>query len=153
MRSTMADCWLRRGTNGRAWSWTQTPIHRSHLPGCGSSASSMRDAFRNPRRKLIGFASYIRIYWASAGPTETGRFTRLAWTISSWSAPTICRSIFSGRACLNMLGSAQSINSRVRKRPVIVASPRLLETARSTIEQLRLVNALCWAKNFADGYA
>ena len=32
-----------------------------------------------------------------------------------------------------------------------VASPRLLETSCSTIEQLRLVNALCWAKNFADG--
>jgi superfamily I DNA and/or RNA helicase len=34
---------------------------------------------------------------------------------------------------------------------VIVASPRLLETSCSTIEQLRLVNALCWARNFADG--
>jgi uncharacterized protein len=34
---------------------------------------------------------------------------------------------------------------------VIVASPRLLETSCSTIEQMRLVNALCWAKNFADG--
>ena len=41
--------------------------------------------------------------------------------------------------------------SRARCLSVIVASPRLLETGCSTIEQLRLVNALCWAKNFADG--
>jgi predicted RecB family nuclease len=41
--------------------------------------------------------------------------------------------------------------SRARCLAVIVASPRLLETSCSTIEQLRLVNALCWAKNFADG--
>jgi predicted RecB family nuclease len=32
---------------------------------------------------------------------------------------------------------------------VIVASPRVLETSCATIEQMRLVNALCWAKNFA----
>jgi hypothetical protein len=42
--------------------------------------------------------------------------------------------------------------SRARCLAVIVASPRLLETTCSTIEQTRLVNALCWAKNFADGY-
>ena len=42
--------------------------------------------------------------------------------------------------------------SRARSLAVIVASPRLLETSCSTIDQLRLVNALCWAKNFADGY-
>ena len=41
--------------------------------------------------------------------------------------------------------------SRARCLAVIVASPKLLETSCSTIEQLRLVNALCWAKNFADG--
>jgi predicted RecB family nuclease len=41
--------------------------------------------------------------------------------------------------------------SRARCLAAIVASPRLLETSCSTIEQLRLVNALCWAKNFADG--
>jgi uncharacterized protein len=41
--------------------------------------------------------------------------------------------------------------SRARCLAVIVASPMLLETSCSTIEQLRLVNALCWAKNFADG--
>jgi uncharacterized protein len=41
--------------------------------------------------------------------------------------------------------------SRARCLAVIVASPRLLETSCSKIEQLRLVNALCWAKNFADG--
>jgi superfamily I DNA and/or RNA helicase len=40
--------------------------------------------------------------------------------------------------------------SRARCLAVIVASPRLLETSCSTIEQLRLVNALCRAKNFAD---
>ena len=42
--------------------------------------------------------------------------------------------------------------SRARCLAVVVASPRLLETSCSTIEQMRLVNALCWAKNFADGY-
>jgi predicted RecB family nuclease len=42
--------------------------------------------------------------------------------------------------------------SRARCLAVIVASPRLLETSCSTIEQMRLVNALCWAKNFTDGY-
>jgi uncharacterized protein len=41
--------------------------------------------------------------------------------------------------------------SRARCLAVIVASPRLLETSCSTIEQMRLVNALCWANNFADG--
>jgi uncharacterized protein len=41
--------------------------------------------------------------------------------------------------------------SRARCLAVIVASPRLLETSCSTIEQMRLVNTLCWAKNFADG--
>jgi uncharacterized protein len=41
--------------------------------------------------------------------------------------------------------------SRARCRlAVIVASPRLLETSCSTIEQMRLVNTLCWIKNFAD---
>jgi uncharacterized protein len=43
--------------------------------------------------------------------------------------------------------------SRARCLAVIIASPRLLETSCSTIEQLRLVNALCWAKNFADSVA
>src|SRR5207244_10159975 len=43
--------------------------------------------------------------------------------------------------------------SRARCLAVIVASTRLLETSCSTIEQMRLVNALCWAKKFADGYA
>jgi AAA domain-containing protein len=35
---------------------------------------------------------------------------------------------------------------------IIVASPRLLETSCTNIGQLRLVNALSWAKNFADGH-
>jgi superfamily I DNA and/or RNA helicase len=41
--------------------------------------------------------------------------------------------------------------SRARCLTVIVASPRLLETQCSTIDQMRLVNTLCWTKNFADG--
>jgi superfamily I DNA and/or RNA helicase len=41
--------------------------------------------------------------------------------------------------------------SRARCLAVIVASPRLLETSCSTIEQMRLVNALCWAQRYADG--
>src|SRR5271163_191172 len=41
--------------------------------------------------------------------------------------------------------------SRAQCLAVIVASPRLLETSCSTIDQMRLVNALCWAKNFAEG--
>lgn len=41
--------------------------------------------------------------------------------------------------------------SRARCLAAIVASPRLLETSCSTIDQLKLVNALCWAKNYADG--
>jgi uncharacterized protein len=43
--------------------------------------------------------------------------------------------------------------SRARCLAVIVASPKLLETSCRTIEQLRLVNAFCWAKNFAGGIA
>jgi uncharacterized protein len=42
--------------------------------------------------------------------------------------------------------------SRARCLAVIAASPGLLGTSCSTIEQMRLVNALCWAKNYADGY-
>jgi uncharacterized protein len=41
--------------------------------------------------------------------------------------------------------------SRARCLAVIVASTRLLETSCSTIEQMRLVNALCWTNQFADG--
>ena len=41
--------------------------------------------------------------------------------------------------------------SRARGLAVIVASPRLLETSCSTIDQMRLVNTLCWTKNFAYG--
>ena len=41
--------------------------------------------------------------------------------------------------------------SRAQCFALILASPRLLESSCSTIEQLRLVNTLCWAKNFADG--
>jgi AAA domain len=41
--------------------------------------------------------------------------------------------------------------SRARSLVVIGASPRLLETSCSTMDQMRLVNALCWTENFADG--
>jgi uncharacterized protein len=43
--------------------------------------------------------------------------------------------------------------SRARCLAVIVASPRLLEVPCSTIQQLRLVNTLCWAKNYSDDVA
>ena len=39
--------------------------------------------------------------------------------------------------------------SRARCLAVIFANPRLLETPCSTIEQIRLVNAWCWAKAYA----
>jgi len=39
--------------------------------------------------------------------------------------------------------------SRARCLAVIFANPRLLETPCSTIEQMRLVNALCWAHTYA----
>jgi hypothetical protein len=38
---------------------------------------------------------------------------------------------------------------RARCLAVIFASPRLLEIPCSTIEQMRLVNALCWARAYA----
>src|SRR5207253_7450734 len=41
--------------------------------------------------------------------------------------------------------------SRARCLALIFASPRLLEASCSTIDQMRVVNCLCWAKNFADG--
>ena|SRR5690349_14129507 len=50
--------------------------------------------------------------------------------------------------CRNRLNVAIS---RARCLAVVVASPRLLETSCSTIEQMQMVDALCWAKNFADG--
>ena len=39
--------------------------------------------------------------------------------------------------------------SRARCLAVIFANPRLLETPCSSLEQMRLVNALCWAKAYA----
>jgi hypothetical protein len=41
--------------------------------------------------------------------------------------------------------------SRARCLAVLYASPRLLEVSRTTIEQMRLVNTLCWAKTYSDG--
>jgi uncharacterized protein len=41
--------------------------------------------------------------------------------------------------------------SRARCLAVIFANPRLLETPCSTIGQLRLANALCWARAYAGG--
>jgi uncharacterized protein len=40
--------------------------------------------------------------------------------------------------------------SRARTLAVIVASPRLLDIACQTIEQMRLVNTLCWVKAYAE---
>lgn len=40
--------------------------------------------------------------------------------------------------------------SRARCLSVIFASPRLLEIPCSTIEQMQLVNTLCWAKSYSD---
>jgi uncharacterized protein len=40
--------------------------------------------------------------------------------------------------------------SRARCLAVIFASPRLLEIPCATIEQMRLVNTLCWAKGYSD---
>ena len=41
--------------------------------------------------------------------------------------------------------------SRARCLAVVLASPRLLEVPCSRIEQMRLVNTLCWAKRYVDG--
>jgi AAA domain len=41
--------------------------------------------------------------------------------------------------------------SRARSLAVVVASPRLLEVPCATIDQMRLVNTLCWVRAFADG--
>jgi predicted RecB family nuclease len=40
--------------------------------------------------------------------------------------------------------------SRARCLAVVFANPRLLEIACSTIEQMKLVNTLCWTKTFGD---
>lgn len=40
--------------------------------------------------------------------------------------------------------------SRARCLAVIFASPRLLEIPCNTIEQMQLVNTLCWAKDYSD---
>lgn len=40
--------------------------------------------------------------------------------------------------------------SRAKCLAVIYASPRLLEIQCSSIEQMELVDGLCWAKQFAD---
>src|SRR3546814_19249084 len=41
--------------------------------------------------------------------------------------------------------------SRARCLAVVFANPRLLEIPCSTIEQMVLVDGLCWAKQFAEG--
>jgi superfamily I DNA and/or RNA helicase len=43
--------------------------------------------------------------------------------------------------------------SRARTLTVIVASPRLLDIACHTVEQMRLVNTLCWVKAYAESDA
>ena len=41
--------------------------------------------------------------------------------------------------------------SRAKCLAVIFASPRLLEISCRTIEQMELVNGLCWARDYAQG--
>ena len=41
--------------------------------------------------------------------------------------------------------------SRAQALAVVVASPRLLEASCATVEQLKLVNTLCFARHYADG--
>jgi uncharacterized protein len=41
--------------------------------------------------------------------------------------------------------------SRARCLAVVFASPRLLEIGCSTIEQMKLVNTLCWVKAYSEG--
>jgi predicted RecB family nuclease len=41
--------------------------------------------------------------------------------------------------------------SRAKSLVVVVASPRLLEVPCATIDQMRLVNMLCWVRAFAEG--
>jgi uncharacterized protein len=43
--------------------------------------------------------------------------------------------------------------SRARCLAVVVASPKLLEARCSTIEQMKLVNTLCFVRAYADGAA
>jgi uncharacterized protein len=43
--------------------------------------------------------------------------------------------------------------SRAQALAIVVASPQLLETSCATVEQLKLVNTLCFAKRYADGLA
>jgi uncharacterized protein len=55
---------------------------------------------------------------------------------------------------LEFLYSRNRLNvaiSRARCLAVVVASPRLLEASCSTIEQMRLVNTLCFVKAYAEG--
>jgi superfamily I DNA and/or RNA helicase len=40
--------------------------------------------------------------------------------------------------------------SRARCLAVLYANPRLLEVSCNTIEQMRLVNTLCWVKNYSE---
>jgi hypothetical protein len=40
--------------------------------------------------------------------------------------------------------------SRARCLSVVFASPRLLEITCNTIEQMQLVNTLCWVKHYSD---
>jgi uncharacterized protein len=43
--------------------------------------------------------------------------------------------------------------SRAQALAIVVASPRLLEASCTTVEQLKLVNTLCFAKHYADSLA
>jgi len=101
--------------------------------------------------------SYRGFSQASGDITSGERHTRSSFAISAYDHAAISMATSSGDDLprqIEFLYSRNRLNvaiSRARSLAVIVASPRLLETSCSTIEQLRLVNSLCWAKNFADG--
>ena len=165
------------------------PIRRWRRPVCASSASSTRDARRNPSRKLSGFASYTRALLGQRWTDREGRTSPIGvddiLVVSPYNMQVnLLRSRlpegaqvgtvdkFQGQEAavvlismatssgddlprqIEFLYSRNRLNvaiSRARCLAVIVASPRLLETSCSTIEQMRLVNTLCWAANFANG--
>jgi uncharacterized protein len=55
---------------------------------------------------------------------------------------------------LEFLYSRNRLNvaiSRARCLAIVVASPRLLEASCNSIEQMRLVNTLCFVKAYAEG--
>jgi uncharacterized protein len=54
---------------------------------------------------------------------------------------------------LDFLFSRNRLNvaiSRAQCLAIITANPKLLDASCRTVEQVRMVNALCWAKHFSD---